>query len=110
MRQRPDGRGVVVIEPDSLRRPATRRYSIPVRQRGEAVRTATLSAETLKFAAHAMGLGTAPMIGFDAQAVARDFGLAENEVLVILIRVGHALPENWPQKPRRRASDIPEHR
>ncbi len=50
------------------------------------------------------------MIGFDAEAVARDFGLAENEVPVILIRVGHALPENWPQKPRRRASDIPEHR
>lgn len=64
MRQRPDGRGVVVNRTWQLRRPATRRYSISVRQRGEAVRTATLGAEMLKFAAHAMGWGTAPMIGF----------------------------------------------
>lgn len=78
----------------------------PGRQRDEAVRTATLGAATLMFAAQAMGLGTAPMIGFDPEAVARDFGLAANEIPVILIGVGQALPENWAQKPRRRVSEI----
>ncbi|MNW07388.1 putative NAD(P)H nitroreductase MhqN [compost metagenome] len=76
-------------------------FEQPQRQRDEAVRSATFGASTLMFAAQAMGWGSAPMIGFDAEAVARAFALAPDEVPVLLVAVGAALPQNWPQKPRR---------
>jgi nitroreductase len=78
----------------------------PQRQRDEAVRTATFGAGTLVHAAQAMGLGTAPMIGFDAPAVAEAFGLAADELPVLLLAVGHAAPENWPRKPRRPLAQV----
>jgi nitroreductase len=78
----------------------------PQRQRDEAVRTATFGAGTLVHAAQAMGLGTAPMIGFDAQAVADAFGLEADELPVLLLAVGHAAPENWPRKPRRPLAQV----
>jgi len=34
-----------------------------------------------------------PMIGFDAEAVAREFGLADDEVPVMLLRAGGAYQE-----------------
>jgi nitroreductase len=46
------------------------------------------------------------MIGFDAEAVHREFGLAEDEVPVMLLSVGVAGPGNWPQKPRRPVGDV----
>jgi nitroreductase len=58
------------------------------------------------YAARALGLGSTPMIAFDAEAVAREFALAEDEVLVMLLSVGAALPGNWPQKPRRPMADV----
>jgi nitroreductase len=76
-------------------------FEQPQRQRDEAVRSATFGAGTLIHAAQALGLGSAPMIGFDAQAVAHSFGLAADEIPVMLLAVGHAMPENWPRKPRR---------
>lgn len=81
-------------------------YEQPQRSRDEAVRTATFGAMTLIQAAQAKGLGTAPMIGFDAEAVARDFGLREGEIPVLLLAVGRALPANWPRKPRRAISEV----
>ena len=78
----------------------------PQRQRDEAVRTATFGAAAMIYAARAWGLGSTPMIGFDAEAVAREFALAEDEVPVMLLSVGAALPENWPQKPRRPVDDV----
>lgn len=78
----------------------------PWRQRDEAVRTATFGAATLIFAAHAMGLGAGPMIGFDQDAVAKEFGLADDEIPVMLLAVGYGLPQNWPQKPRRPLADV----
>lgn len=78
----------------------------PWRQRDEAVRTATLGATTLMLAAHAKGLGAGPMIGFDADAVGATFGLAANEIPVMLIAVGYGTPDNWPQKPRRPVEDV----
>ncbi|MDQ3204715.1 MAG: nitroreductase family protein [Pseudomonadota bacterium] len=78
----------------------------PLRQRDEAVRTATFGAGTLIYAAQAMGLGSSPMIGFDAEAVAEEFGLAEDEIAVMLVAVGEPLPENWPQKPRRPLAQV----
>lgn len=72
----------------------------PQMQRDEAVRTATLGAAFLMFAAQAYGLATGPMVGFDPAAVAREFGLAADEIPVVLIAVGYAREGNWPQKPR----------
>lgn len=81
-------------------------FGQPQRQRDEAIRTAALGAMTLIFAAHAMGLGSAPMIGFDAEAVAREFELADTEVPVMLLAVGNAAAGNWPQKPRRPLAEV----
>ncbi|WP_338664129.1 nitroreductase family protein [Pararoseomonas sp. SCSIO 73927] len=78
----------------------------PGRQRDEAIRTATFGAATLIHAATALGLGTAPMIGFEPEGVIREFGLRMDEIPVMLLAVGIARPENWPQKPRRPLSQV----
>jgi nitroreductase len=64
----------------------------PQRQRDEAVRTGTFGAAAIIYAARSLGWGSTPMIGFDAEAVAREFGLAENEVPVMLLSVGVERP------------------
>lgn len=76
-------------------------YADPQTARDEAVRSASLGAATLIHAAEALGLASGPMVGFDAEGVAREFGLAPNEVPVMLVAVGRAASGNWPQKPRR---------
>ncbi|WP_343715946.1 nitroreductase family protein [Inquilinus sp.] len=78
----------------------------PQRQRDEAVRTATFGAAAMIYAARSWGLGSTPMIGFDADAVHRAFQLAEDEVPVMLLSVGPERPGNWPQKPRRPVADV----
>ncbi|HEY4267274.1 MAG TPA: nitroreductase family protein [Galbitalea sp.] len=78
----------------------------PQRQRDEAVRTATFGAATMIYAARSLGLGSTPMIGFDAEAVHREFGLAEYEVPVLLLSVGLERPGNWGQKPRRPVAEV----
>lgn len=78
----------------------------PAASRDEAIRSATLGTATLIYAAEAMGLVSGPMVGFDAAAVSREFGLAEGEIPVMLLPVGRAAPGNWPQKPRRPLSEV----
>jgi nitroreductase len=78
----------------------------PQRQRDEAVRTATFGAAAMIYVARSWGLGSTPMIGFDPDAVHREFGLAEDEVPVMLLSVGPERPGNWPQKPRRPVADV----
>ena len=46
------------------------------------------------------------MIGFDAGAVHREFGLAEDEVPVMLLSVGPERPGHWAQKPRLPVADV----
>lgn len=46
------------------------------------------------YSARSLGLGSTPMIGFDAEAVAREFALAEGEVPVMLLSVGAVRPGN----------------
>jgi nitroreductase len=75
--------------------------AFPQRQRDEAVRTGTFGAAAMIYAARSLGLGSTPMIGFDAEAVHREFGLAENEVPVMLLSIGAERAGNWAQKPRR---------
>jgi nitroreductase len=78
----------------------------PQRQRDEAVRTGTFGASAMIYAARSLGLGSTPMIGFDAEAVHREFSLAEHEVPVMLLSVGPERPGNWPQKPRRPVAEV----
>lgn len=78
----------------------------PQRQRDEAVRTATFGAGALILAAQAKGWGAGAMIGFDDAAVAREFGLADNEIPGLLLAVGRGLPQNWPRKPRRPVDEV----
>jgi len=78
----------------------------PQRQRDEAVRSATFGAAAIIYAARSLGLGSTPMIGFDADAVHREFGLGADEIPVMLLSVGPERAGNWPQKPRLPVADV----
>ncbi len=82
------------------------KYANPKTARDEAIRSATLGAATLIYAAEAMQFVSGPMVGFDADAVACEFGLTQGEVPVMLLPVGRAAPGNWPQKPRRPLPEV----
>ncbi|QDC02190.1 nitroreductase family protein [Mesorhizobium sp. 8] len=92
--------------PSAWRTAAGGQYADPQAARDEAVRSATLGAATLILAAEALGLASGPMVGFDAEGVAREFGLARDEVPAMLVAVGRAAPGNWPQKPRRPLAEV----
>lgn len=78
----------------------------PQRQRDEAMRTGTFGAAAIIYAARSMGLGSTPMIGFDADAVHREFGLTREEVPVMLLSIGAERDGNWAQKPRRPVTEV----
>jgi len=80
---------------------AQQQYASAQAVRDEALRSASFAAMTLMHAAQALGLASCAMTGFDAEGVAASFGLASEEVPVMLVTVGRAAPGNWPQKPRR---------
>ena len=75
-------------------------------QRDEAIRSASMAAMTLMLAAEALGLGSGPMIGFDAAAVREEFALADDEIPAMLLTVGRKGSGNWPRKPRFPTSSI----
>ncbi len=75
-------------------------------QRDEAIRSASLCAMTLMLAAQGQGLASGPMIGFDSAGVSREFQLTSSEVPVMLVAVGYALAQNWPQKPRKALKQV----
>ncbi|MAZ35004.1 MAG: nitroreductase family protein [Thalassospira sp.] len=81
-------------------------FEQPQRSRDEAIRTATLGAATLMFSASSLGLASTPMIGFEPDGVATEFGLADNEIPALLLAVGYATDDNWPQKPRRPVAEV----
>ncbi|WP_028354962.1 nitroreductase family protein [Bordetella petrii] len=78
----------------------------PQQQRDEAVRSATLGAATLMLAAQALDLASCPMSGFDSAGVANEFGLAGDELPIMLVAVGRPSTGNWPQKPRRPLAQV----
>ncbi|MEV4782971.1 nitroreductase family protein [Burkholderia sp. LMU1-1-1.1] len=78
----------------------------PARQRDEAIRSGSLAAMTLMIAAQAMGWASAPLGGFDAEALSAEFGLQSSELPVMLVAVGRAAAGNWPRKERRATQDV----
>jgi nitroreductase len=78
----------------------------PQQDRDEAVRTATFGAAAIIYAARSLGWASTPMIGFDAEPVHREFGLADDEIPVMLLTVGPERTGNWPQKPRMPVVDV----
>jgi len=75
-------------------------------QRDEAVRSASLAAMSLMIAAEALGLASAPLGGFDPDAVHESFGLEEADLPVLLVAVGVKAAGNWPRKPRRKVDQV----
>jgi nitroreductase len=69
----------------------------PALQRDEAIRSGSLAAMTLMYAACEMGLATCPMIGFDPQAVSRLVGLDEAHVPVMLVVIGRQAGDLRPR-------------
>ena len=78
----------------------------PTLQRDEAIRSASLGAMTMMLAAEEMGMVSCPMIGFDPDAVKKEFQLPETAVPAMLIPVGFEGEDNWPQKPRLSIEDV----
>ena len=56
--------------------------------RDEAIRSATLASMVLMLSAAARGLATAPLIGFDPDAVRREFEIPEHCLPVMLLAIG----------------------
>jgi nitroreductase len=77
----------------------------PQMQRDEAIRSATFGAASLLYAAEVHGFGSAPMIGFDPVAVA-SVSLLPDEIPVLLVAIGRAATNNWPQKSRRPLTEV----
>ncbi len=65
----------------------------PQIQRDEAIRSASLAAMTLMYAARDMGYATGPMIGFDPTEVSKLIGLDDGHIPVMLIVIGRQVGE-----------------
>jgi putative NAD(P)H nitroreductase len=74
----------------------------PVLQREEAIRSGSLAAMSLMYAAKALGWDSGPMIGFDAASVGAMLRLDENTVPVMMIVIGKALGGEQPPRGYRR--------
>ena len=74
----------------------------PALQREEAVRSGSMAAMALMFAAKSRGWDTGPMIGFDAAKVSALLGLDAQTVPVMLIALGKALDGQQPARLYRR--------
>lgn len=66
-------------------------------QRDEAMRSMGIAAQTIMLAAKAMGYDSCPMIGFEADKVAKLINLPKDHVIGLLIAVGKAIKPAWPK-------------
>jgi nitroreductase len=66
-------------------------------QRDEAMRSCGIAGQTIMLAAKAMGYDSCPMIGFDAEQVARLINLPPDHVIGFMIAVGKATKPAWPK-------------
>lgn len=66
-------------------------------QRDEAMRSVGIAAQTLMLAAKGMGYDSCPMIGFDADAVAKVINLPADHAIGMLLVIGKALKPAYPK-------------
>ncbi|SEG75044.1 nitroreductase family protein [Vibrio hangzhouensis] len=75
-------------------------------RRDEAIRSASLLAMSLIYAAEAKGYDTGSVGGFDPEMVKRSFNLSNSLIPTILITVGKAADGNWQKKTRRPPEEV----
>ncbi len=78
----------------------------PQSQRDEAVRSGSLAAMSLMYAAQDMGFATGPMIGFNSDAMVKLLHLPENHIPVMLIVLGKGVGELRARAYRRPLSEV----
>lgn len=75
-------------------------------QRDEAIRSGSLAAMSLMYAARARGYYTGPMIGFDPEAVSKLVNLPENYTPVMMVVIGKQKDEPRPRDYRRPIEEV----
>ncbi|WP_375748107.1 nitroreductase family protein [Vibrio sp. HN007] len=75
-------------------------------RRDEAIRSASLLAMSLIYAAEAKGYNTGSVGGFDSGLIKDSFNLGEEMIPAILITVGRAAEGNWSKKTRRATQEV----
>jgi nitroreductase len=75
-------------------------------QRDEAIRSASLAAMTLMYAAYDVGYATGPMIGFDPQAVSELIGLDNEHIPVMLLVIGKQVGDVRPRAYRHPVAEV----
>ncbi len=78
----------------------------PEFQRDEAVRSTSLAAMSLMYAAYDLGYATGPMIGFDPAAVSELVGLDDDHFPVMLIVIGKEVGDMRPRSARLPINEI----
>ena len=73
-------------------------------QRDEAQRSIGMAMQTLMLAAYNLGYQSCPMIGFNAEGVAKLINLPEDHVMGAMVAIGKGIKEPWP-KPGRLSLD-----
>lgn len=68
--------------------------------RDEAMRSTGLAGMTLMLAARGLGYDSCPMVGFDADAVAKLIQLPSDHVLSFMIAIGKSTKPAWPRGQR----------
>lgn len=74
--------------------------------RDEAIRSASLAAMSLMYAAKSRGFDSGPMIGFDPGAVSRLLNLDATHIPVMMIVLGYKAAEPRPREYRRPLSEV----
>jgi nitroreductase len=85
---------------DAWVRMAREIYADETAARDEALRSGCLAAMLIMLAAEERGLGSAPLSGFDVDAVRRLFDIDERYVPVMLLAVGHVRERAGVRQPR----------
>jgi nitroreductase len=69
-------------------------------QRDEAQRSIGMAMQTLMLVAYNLGYQSCPMIGFNAEGIAKLINLPEDHVMGAMVAIGKGIKEPWP-KPKR---------
>lgn len=78
----------------------------PTLIRDEAIRSTGFAGMTLMLAARGMGYDSCPMIGFDAEAVAKLIRLPDNHALSFILAIGKQAKPVWPRGERLPDSEV----